>query len=55
MMKHWRSVGTWERMTRLTKGGSYALNAAMRKTPLVLALHYADMTATQDEQDQEES
>ena len=36
------------------KGGSYALNAAMRKTPLVLALHYADMTATQDEQDREE-
>jgi len=35
------------------RGGSRALNAAMKKTPLVLALHTADMLATQDEQRRE--
>ena len=35
------------------RGGSYALNNAMKKTPLVLALHTADMLATQDEQRRE--
>ena len=35
------------------RGGSYALNNAMKKTPLVLALHTADMMATQDEQRRE--
>lgn len=35
------------------RGGSRALDAAMTKTPLVLALHYADMLATQDEKRKE--
>lgn len=35
------------------RGGSRALNEAMKKTPLVLALHYADMLATQEEKRRE--
>ncbi len=36
------------------RGGSYSLSAAMERTPLVLALHTADMTATQEEKAREE-
>lgn len=35
------------------RGGSRTLSAAMARTPLVLALHTADMIATQDEQREE--
>lgn len=37
------------------RGGSYSLSAAMERTPLVLALHTADMTATQKEKAREET
>ena len=35
------------------RGGSYSLSEAMKQTPLVLALHTADMTATQEEEARE--
>lgn len=35
------------------RGGSRTLSEAMKKTPLVLALHTADMMATQEEQRRE--
>lgn len=37
------------------RGGSYSLSAAMERTPLVLALHTADMTVTQEEKAREET
>lgn len=35
------------------RGGSYSISEAMKQTPLVLALHTADMTATQEEEARE--
>lgn len=35
------------------RGGSYSLSAAMERTPLVLALHTADMMATEAEKARE--
>lgn len=37
------------------RGGSRTLSEAMKKTPLVLALHTADMMATQEEQRREQA
>ena len=35
------------------RGGSNTLSAAMARTPLVLALHFADMTAAEKEKAEE--